>query len=565
MVCKHCGKKLKKDATVCPSCGKKVGNDVLKIILAAIAGVVVVAALAFVVYVGTNGWPEWGKKEPQMSTMPTEDIGTTPTDGNPYDVTCKGTYTADKNLDEATKEALKNDVVATMGEHTLTNRQLQVYYWMSVMDFVKQWGSYLSYFGLDLTKPLDRQLYDEETGMSWQQFFLQGALDNWRNDTALFLEAEAAGYQLDQEYQAILDGMYADMQATATKDGYIGVDAMLKHDMGEGADFQGYMYYMTHYYKGNLYYNDSYQDFPVTMEQIEEYYEANKENLKASYKVDKESGIVADVQYLLFFPDGATKDTVADGKFEESAWETARAKAQAAIDQWVAEGATEEGFKALIELYGKEDNTGGTADEYTNLPKFDMAEVDVRHILIKPENGTTDASGNTVYSEADWEAARVKAQNLLDQWVASGADEVQFILLCKENSADGNAADGGLYTNVTKDYMVEEFDAWIFDPSRQYGDYGLVKTQFGYHLMFFVHGDTEVDKWLFDENRQVGDYTLLKTDYGYYVLRFTGSEEGWIRYARASLQAAKMKEEVLAKYPMTVEYSKIILWAGSLS
>ena len=37
--------------------------------------------------------------------------------------------------------------------------------------------------------------------------------------------------------------------------------------------------------------------------------------------------------------------------------------------------------------------------------------------------------------------------------------------------------------------MVEIFDAWIFEEGRKAGDYGLVKTEFGYHLMYYVGGD----------------------------------------------------------------------------
>ncbi|MBE6959986.1 MAG: hypothetical protein E7448_04610 [Ruminococcaceae bacterium] len=563
MFCKYCGKKLQKGNSVCPECGKNNGNDVVKIILAAVLGVLLVAALIFVVYVGTNGWPKFDSDPTNSSrpSLPTEAPGTIPTDGNPEDVTCKGTYTGDKSQVETEKDT----VVATMGEYELTNSQLNIYYWMGVLDFLNQYGSYASYFGLDYTKPLDEQLYDKETGQSWQQYFLQSALDNWHHDHAMFLEAEKAGFVMDQEYQGYLDGQYEELLEVATKEGLTGVDAMLQIDLGAAANFQNYMYYMNRYYKGNLYYNSAYKDVVVTMPEIEEYYEKNKAALESAYKVNKESGPIADVQYLLFFPEGATAENVATDTFDEAAWEAARAKAQAVLDKWIAEGGTEEGFAALIAEYGKESNTGGMAADYQGLPRYDMSEVDVRHILLVPENGTKDDKGNTVYSDADWEACRVKAQALLDQWVASGASEVDFINLAKDNSADSNASKGGLYTNVTKNYMVAEFDAWIFDPSREYGDYGLVKTQFGYHLMFFVHGDTEVDEWIFNETHQVGDYTLVRTDYGYYVLRFTGCEEGWIRYARQSLQAEKMTEQVTGQYPLTVDYEKILLWTASLA
>ncbi|MBO5323822.1 MAG: peptidylprolyl isomerase [Oscillospiraceae bacterium] len=563
MFCKHCGKKIPEGQKVCPGCGKPAGNDIVKIILAAVAGVLVVALLVGVVYVSTYGWPNSDGEPtiPPMPTLPTDAPGTTPTDGNPEDVSCKGTYTGDVSL----VESEKNTVVATMGEYQLTNGQLQVYYWMGVLDFVNYWGNYVSYFGLDMSKPLDQQLYDKETGQSWQQYFLEEALNNWHQDHAMFLEAEKAGFVMEKQYQDYLDNLYEELKKVAEKEKLESVDAMLQQDMGPGADFQGYHYYITRYYKGNLYYNANYEKTPVTMEEIEAYFEKNKESIESSYKVNKESGIIADVQYLLFFPEGATAETVGTQTFDEKAWEDARAKAQAVLDKWVAEGATEEGFAELIKQYGVETNTAGAADDYKGLPRYDMSEVDIRHILLQPEGGTKDENNKTVYTEEAWEACRQKAQALLDQWVADGADEAVFINLAKEHSVDGNAKDGGIYKNVTKGYMVAEFDEWIFDYSREYGDYGLVKTEFGYHLMFFVHGDTEVDEWTFDEARQVGDYTLVKTDYGYYVLRFTGSEEGWIRYSRQGLQAEKMTEQITAQYPMTVEYEKILLWTADLT
>ena len=35
--------------------------------------------------------------------------------------------------------------------------------------------------------------------------------------------------------------------------------------------------------------------------------------------------------------------------------------------------------------------------------------------------------------------------------------------------------------------MVEEFENWIFDASRKTGDTGLVKTPYGWHVMYFVN------------------------------------------------------------------------------
>ena len=42
--------------------------------------------------------------------------------------------------------------------------------------------------------------------------------------------------------------------------------------------------------------------------------------------------------------------------------------------------------------------------------------------------------------------------------------------------------------------MVETFNDWCFDESRQPGDTGIVKTNYGYHIMYFV-SQTENYYW----------------------------------------------------------------------
>lgn len=112
--------------------------------------------------------------------------------------------------------------------------------------------------------------------------------------------------------------------------------------------------------------------------------------------------------------------------------------------------------------------------------------IDVRHVLIVPEGGTVDSStGLSTYTEEAWAAAEQEAQKLLDAWVADGATEDAFAEMANANSADSDGTDGGLYTGVTEGYMVDEFNDWCFDESRQVGDYDLVKTVFGWHIMYF--------------------------------------------------------------------------------
>ena len=158
----------------------------------------------------------------------------------------------------------------------------------------------------------------------------------------------------------------------------------------------------------------------------------------------------------------------------------------------------------------------------------DTVYVDARHILVFPEGGTTDDSGVTTYSEDEWEACRVKAQDILDQWLAGEATEDSFAALANEKSEDGGSnTNGGLYEDIYEGQMVEPFEDWCFDPSRQYGDTGLVQTTYGYHVMFYV-----------------------------------GSSPIWQTYAEEDLiseRANALVLEIMDKYPMTVDYEAISL------
>ena len=124
--------------------------------------------------------------------------------------------------------------------------------------------------------------------------------------------------------------------------------------------------------------------------------------------------------------------------------------------------------------------------------KNEFALADVRHVLVKFEGGTTDSSTNKVtYSKAEKEKAKQEAEKLYNEWVAAGKlTEDDFAKLAKEHSDDGNKDEGGLYEGIYPGQMVEPFEEWCFDEARKPGDHGLVETEYGWHLMFYV-GDNE--------------------------------------------------------------------------
>ena len=110
-----------------------------------------------------------------------------------------------------------------------------------------------------------------------------------------------------------------------------------------------------------------------------------------------------------------------------------------------------------------------------NWTKYDTEQtIDVRHILIRTDETVTA------------EQAKAKADEVLAAYQAGEQTEAAFGELAKQYSADGNAAQGGIYEGVVPGQMVASFNDWCFDPSRQPGDTGVVETEYGAHVMYFV-------------------------------------------------------------------------------
>lgn len=392
-----------------------------KIALMAAAVVVLLAVLIALIVAGLSQQKPADANATDATTVETTPA-TVPADGNPEDVTCKGTYTV---TDEEAKQN-QQTVVATIGERQLTNGQLQVYYWMEVQSFLNTYGAYAPYFGLDYTKPLDTQISMEDQSLTWQQFFLQRALNNWQQVQAMSMEAAINGVEMNPEDQEYLDTLQQQMEEIAK--GYnVTLEELLLSNIGPGAGMEEYYYYQEQYLRGLPYFQSEAAKIVPTEEDLEAFFTEHEEDYANS---------------------GITKDSMF---------------------------------------------------------------VDVRHILVQITGGTTDEEGNTTYTDEEWAACEEKAQAILDEWLAGEKTEDSFAALAMEKSEDpGSQANGGLYERVMEGQMVPSFNDWCFDASRKTGDYGLVKTDYGYHVMYFV--DTQPQWKYYAESDWVGEETNKMID-----------------------------------------------------
>ncbi len=130
--------------------------------------------------------------------------------------------------------------------------------------------------------------------------------------------------------------------------------------------------------------------------------------------------------------------------------------------------------------------------ESCNTNTFNLKNV--RHILIAFEGGKTNSStGETTYTDAEKNKAKLEAEKLLNEWKNGAKTEDSFAdLAAKESDDTGSKKDGGLYEDVYPGEMVEQFEDWCYDAERKVGDTGLVETKYGYHIMFYV-GESETN------------------------------------------------------------------------
>lgn len=154
----------------------------------------------------------------------------------------------------------------------------------------------------------------------------------------------------------------------------------------------------------------------------------------------------------------------------------------------------------------------------------DTTNVNVRHILF-----LSDADEDGTATDEEKAAAKAKAEAMLAEYLKDPTED-RFAELAGANTEDpGSKDNGGLYEDVYPGQMVQTFNDWCFDAARKTGDTGLVETEYGFHVMYFVkHTDTYYWKTLAEE-----------------------------KYVETRLQT--LLDEIYEKAPMDVKYEDIVL------
>lgn len=415
------------------------------------------------------------------------------------------------------------------------------YYYASIVSYYEQYASY-GYYSLDTTKDYSKQYTTDDDGnkISWQKFFETEALKEVEQITTYYSKALEEGVTLTNAQKKTIDKQISTLKDSASQND-VSLDQYIKANFGtycseDTIRLMLEQYYLSANYKGKFkcetkvtdndvdkYYNDHKNDYKkIEFYYIASPYDATDENsknesIKTAEKImakmkDKKSVIALVPEVYSSYIDSQVKSsmeqdsTLTEKKAREEAIKSYESNVVTTVsgsdspfddkmNTWLFSDDTKVGSKKYYI-----DESAGYIYIVLKTSKASVEEDEtytVRHILVAPESGNNSSSSTsekTEYTDEQWAAAKKKADSILAKFNKTDKSEYEFAKLAEQYSTDSastssgsNDSFGGLYESVTLGQMVPDFEKWSIDDSRKYGDTGIVKSDYGYHIMFFIN------------------------------------------------------------------------------
>lgn len=430
-------------------------------------------------------------------------------------------------------------VVATVDDTKISIGMFN-YYYSSIVSYYESYASY-GYYKLNTSKDYSTQFTVDDDGntVSWSEFFQNEALEEIENITTYYNAGIKAGVKLTASQKKTIDEQMESLKSSASES-EVTLNQYIQANFGKycSEDTIRLMleqYYITANYKGMYATQCSFTD-----EEIDKYYDAHSDDFKT-----------ISFSYLAIECDTTDEETLAKSEKKAQEYMKKMTDADAVIalvpevykeyidadiqsimesdDSLSKQEATKKAVKnyeenTVADITGSStpfddettnwlfsDNTPvGSSKYYTDeasgyiyiILKTEKAKLSedntytVRHILVMPESKDSDSSDTdqTEYTKEEWAEAEKKANSILEKYNKGDKTEYSFALLAEENSADTASTSasssemfGGLYEGVALGEMVASFEEWSTDKSRKYGDTGVVKSDYGYHIMYFIN------------------------------------------------------------------------------
>lgn len=434
------------------------------------------------------------------------------------------------------------------------------YYYSSMVTYYENYANY-GYFDLDTSKDYDSQYTTDDDGnqITWKEFFEKETLKEVEQITAYYTAAVKAGAELTDTQKTTIDNQIESLKTSASSQN-VSLNDYIKKNFGEYCSESTLrlmleQYYLSANYKGRLA-----TEVQVSQDEIDSYFAENKgkyNSINFSYLLleydatdaaskeksdkavndylesitDRDSMIaLVPTVYKSYIEQEAANTMASDESItEEEATKLAIASYEQRIDGTISGSDTPFDDEMNNWLFSDDTPIGSKKsyiDESTGtaylILKTEIAKLlddktyTVRHILVQPDSDAenTDENGQQNYTKEQMETAKAKAEEILNEFNNGDKTEYSFALLAEKNSTDtastsagANGSFGGLYEGVTLGQMVPNFEEWSVDSERKYGDTGIVESDYGYHIMFFINCCASYESQIISElkNEKIAD------------------------------------------------------------
>lgn len=402
--------------------------------------------------------------------------------------------------------------VKVAGEN-ISRLEFDYNYNMALNNYMNQYGTYLSYMGLDLTGDLSTQMYSDS--LTFKDFFEKMAVENIIQTKALKAEAKAAGFTYDatKDYEDYLNYVSQAAEAAGMTE-----KQFVQENFGAYATTSRLKPIVMENLESSAYYDSVSDEKMPSDEDAENYYAENKDSYDSidyrmtviNAELPTEPTDLADKTEDTTTTDNTTDSTSTDSTtgtdtttYEPSeaeiayAMEQAKAEADTALKSIAKDGELKENAKRtslasvtrewLFDESRKAGDTTVIEDETNN--RYYVLAFEKRYL---DETPTVDVRAVILSNDGD-----VSADSVLEEWKSGVATEDSFAELAdKYNTASTTTSEGGLFEALSVSNVSDELKDWMTDSSRVQGDTAVIAPEGeSYTYVVYFIGTNEAE-WM---------------------------------------------------------------------
>lgn len=490
------------------------------------------------------------------------------------------------------------NVVMTVGNTDVSVGMYNFYY----QNIVKQYVQYASngYYDIDLSKDFSTQYTTDDDGneISWQDRFKENTTELIKKNTIYYQKGIESGITLTDAQKEMIETQLDNIKNAASS-ANLGVNEYIAQTYGDNCGLETLRKYLEQNYISSVYYYQQQIKLRPSEDELNAYFKENENDykscsyaiLEAEYDtssdatkkaaVDNAKAAIAKItdedsmKALIpeFCSDLISKYISAGYFTDESDAVDAFA---GAMDSSSVKSDVESNFgEDIADWMFNTDTAVGSLNYYadenagviyiimkTSQPALDSDSASkvysVRHILVIPKSGDDDSSSSASsstatkkYTEEEWAAALEKANSILDEYNKGDKTELSFAELAEKYTDDTSSTSvnmnnmyGGGIMDTQLGQMVSDFENWAIDSSRKYGDVEIVKSSYGYHIMFFI---SYCPQYMYDaENQYITD--LINDDADSAAKTYYEKERIGIRNAEVATPSSSYVTSVTSSY-----------------